>query len=155
MTPTTKTPRERLLAIRDTLRERYDAGTWNIAGLINAACDQMTRLAEHLPSDAPPLPDTSALGRVNAWEIAGQVASRLGYTVAELQAPMRTQNVTHARHIAMYAMHKRTTMTLQEIGDFFGRDHSTVLHALNKIEAWERSDSHGVRAVLAEIGVGA
>ena len=38
------------------------------------------------------------------------------------------------RQIAMYLMRRQTTLSLSEIGRFFDRDHTTVIHACSKIE---------------------
>ncbi|MEI6789654.1 MAG: ORF6N domain-containing protein [Myxococcaceae bacterium] len=64
------------------------------------------------------------------------VAEHFGLQVEELKAPTRTQAILRARHIAIYLMRKHTHMSFNEIGWHFGqRDHSTVLHACQKIEA--------------------
>jgi len=64
------------------------------------------------------------------------VAEHFGLQVEELKAPTRTQAILRARHIAIYLMRKHTHMSLNEIGSHFGqRDHSTILHACQKIEA--------------------
>jgi chromosomal replication initiator protein len=52
-----------------------------------------------------------------------------------LAAKTRTRTVTEARHVAMYAMRKMLEMPLTEIGRCFGgRDHSTVLYSIRKVE---------------------
>jgi chromosomal replication initiator protein len=52
-----------------------------------------------------------------------------------LTAKTRTRTVTEARHVAMYAMRKMLEMPLMEIGRCFGgRDHSTVLYSIRKVE---------------------
>jgi chromosomal replication initiator protein len=52
-----------------------------------------------------------------------------------LAAKTRTRTVTEARHVAMYAMRHVLELPLTEIGDRFGgRDHSTVLYSIRKVE---------------------
>lgn len=47
----------------------------------------------------------------------------------------RTQSVVTPRHVAMYLCRQMTTQSLPQIGRFFkGRDHTTVMHACQKIE---------------------
>lgn len=54
----------------------------------------------------------------------------------DLLGPRRTKLLATARHFAIAACRKLTALTLDEIGLMFGgRDHSTVLHAINKIKA--------------------
>jgi chromosomal replication initiator protein len=53
----------------------------------------------------------------------------------------RKREVVEARQVAMYLLRRRTHMTLVEIGDFFnGRDHTTVVHSIQKIR--DLSDSY-------------
>jgi chromosomal replication initiator protein len=52
-----------------------------------------------------------------------------------LSAATRTRTVTEARHVAMYAVRKMLELPLTEIGRLFGgRDHSTVLYSIRKVE---------------------
>jgi len=47
----------------------------------------------------------------------------------------RNKELTQARHVAMFLMKKLTQQSLRDIGNFLGgRDHSTVMHGLQKIE---------------------
>jgi chromosomal replication initiator protein len=67
--------------------------------------------------------------------IATTVAKRFGYTVQDLRSIQRNKDIAQARHIALYYMKKLTNHSLREIGKFLDRrDHSTVLHAYEKIK---------------------
>jgi chromosomal replication initiator protein len=45
------------------------------------------------------------------------------------------QKIVFPRQVLMYLLKRHTEMSLQEIGSFLGgRDHSTALHSINKIE---------------------
>jgi chromosomal replication initiator protein len=72
-----------------------------------------------------------------------------------LSAKTRTRTVTEARHVAMYAMRKMLEMPLSEIGACFGgRDHSTVLYSIRKVERRIELDPafrDRVRDVMQEI----
>ena len=66
--------------------------------------------------------------------IQDEVAAFFDYTVEEMKSKNRTRKLSRARQIAMYLTREMTDMSLPKIGDAFGgRDHSTVLHANNKI----------------------
>ncbi len=68
-------------------------------------------------------------------QIATYVAKYYSYSLAELKSSKRHKGLVSTRHIAMYFMKRLTTHTLGEIGTFWCRkDHSTVIHALEKIE---------------------
>ena len=68
-------------------------------------------------------------------EIQSQVGKFYGVTVKEIKATKRTQDIVLARQVAMYLAREMTDNSLPKIGkEFGGRDHSTVLHAYNKIK---------------------
>ena len=68
-------------------------------------------------------------------EIQNQVGKFYGVTIKEIKATKRTQNIVLARQIAMFLSRELTDNSLPKIGkEFGGRDHSTVLHAYNKIK---------------------
>ena len=53
----------------------------------------------------------------------------------------RGRDVVNARQIAMYLIRRMTNLSLNDIGKAFGdRDHTTVLHSLDKVEKQMRSD---------------
>ena len=51
-----------------------------------------------------------------------------------MRSARRTNSVALPRQMAMYLMRRMTTLSLSEIGRFFDRDHTTVIHACEKIE---------------------
>src|SRR5699024_9310618 len=68
-------------------------------------------------------------------DIQTQVRQFYDVTVKEIKATKRTQNILLARQVAMYLPREKTDNSLPKIGkEFGGRDHSTVLHAYNKIK---------------------
>ena len=67
-------------------------------------------------------------------EIKREVASFFGIKVSDLASKRRTQDLVYARQIAMHLCRQLTPSSLPVIGKLFGgRDHSTVIHALNII----------------------
>ncbi|MBM7635849.1 chromosomal replication initiator protein DnaA [Streptococcus saliviloxodontae] len=68
-------------------------------------------------------------------DIQAQVGKFYDVTIKEIKATKRTQNIVLARQVAMYLAREMTDNSLPKIGkEFGGRDHSTVLHAYNKIK---------------------
>jgi len=66
--------------------------------------------------------------------IAKNITEKFSVKLSDLQSKKRTKSIAMPRQIAMYIVKKMTSHSLQEIGAYFGgRDHSTVLHAYNKI----------------------
>lgn len=67
--------------------------------------------------------------------IAKSVARRFQVRLNDMRGPTRLANVVRARGLAILLARKLTTLSLQDIGKFFGdRDHSTVIHASRKIQ---------------------
>ena len=71
------------------------------------------------------------------------VATYFNLRVEDLKSQRRTRNVAYPRQIAMYLSRKLTDMSLPKIGEEFGgRDHTTVIHAYEKIsESLNRDES--------------
>lgn len=66
--------------------------------------------------------------------------------LSELQSKRRTKAIAFPRQVAMYLARKVTRHSLEEIGGFFGgRDHTTVLYAVDKIEKLVASDTDFAR----------
>jgi len=62
------------------------------------------------------------------------VASYFNLRIEDLKSQRRTRNVSYPRQMAMYLSRKLTDMSLPKIGEEFGgRDHTTVIHAYEKI----------------------
>ncbi len=61
--------------------------------------------------------------------------------LADLKSKKRTQHIAFCRQVAMYLSRKLTDSSFPTIGDHFGRDHSTVIHAYNLILRRVSSDS--------------
>jgi chromosomal replication initiator protein len=85
---------------------------------------------------------TSEPKRVKIEDIQKLVASHFNVTRADILSSRRTANVVRPRQIAMYLSKVLTLRSLPEIGRRFGgRDHTTVLHAVRKIEAMTAKDA--------------
>ncbi|KFI49536.1 chromosomal replication initiation protein [Bifidobacterium biavatii DSM 23969] len=73
---------------------------------------------------------------IKPTDIIGQVAKYFHLTFDDLVGRGRTKNVSIARQIAMYLSRENTGMSLVDIGEVFGgRDHTTVMHAVEQINA--------------------
>ncbi|MCY6485371.1 chromosomal replication initiator protein DnaA [Clostridium aestuarii] len=69
------------------------------------------------------------------------VANYFNLKIQELKSSRRTRNITFPRQIAMYLSRKLTDMSLPKIGEEFGgRDHTTVIHAYEKISTNLKKD---------------
>jgi chromosomal replication initiator protein len=79
--------------------------------------------------------------RVTIDEIQKRVAEHFNVKMAEMTSSRRARVVARPRQVAMYLAKQLTQRSLPEIGrKFGGRDHTTVMHAVKKIEELTRSD---------------
>src|SRR6266513_3012899 len=80
--------------------------------------------------------------RVTIDEIQRRVAEHFNIKMAEMTSSRRARAVARPRQVAMYLSKQLTSRSLPEIGrKFGGRDHTTVIHAVKKIEELIESDS--------------
>lgn len=88
-------------------------------------------------------------GRITARAVADFVAARHGMTFERLCAPGTRRDQARPRQIAMYAIRQLCPhMSLPHIGRLLGgRDHSTVLHGVKKIEDLMHTEDRIARVV--------
>jgi chromosomal replication initiator protein len=73
--------------------------------------------------------------RVTIDEIQRKVAEHFNVRIADMHSARRARSVARPRQVAMYLSKQLTPRSLPEIGrKFGGRDHTTVIHAVRKIE---------------------
>jgi chromosomal replication initiator protein len=81
-------------------------------------------------------------GILNISAIQQAVAKEWGVTVEGLRSKTRTKTLTVPRQIAMYLTRELLATQLVEIGNAFGgRDHSTVIHSIEKVQQTVSKDS--------------
>lgn len=73
--------------------------------------------------------------RITIDEIQRKVAEHFNLRLSDMHSSRRARNVARPRQIAMYLAKQLTSRSLPEIGrKFGGRDHTTVMHAVRKVE---------------------
>lgn len=85
---------------------------------------------------------------INSSVITESVARYFDLKVDEFKSKRRSRDISFPRQIAMYLCRELTDMSLPKIGDDFGgRDHTTVIHAIEKIEDDIRTNPETRRSV--------
>ena len=80
--------------------------------------------------------------RVTIEGIQKKVAEHFNTRLSDMSSPRRARAVARPRQVAMYLAKQLTSRSLPEIGrKFGGRDHTTVMHAVSRIESLINSDS--------------
>ena len=67
-------------------------------------------------------------------KILSSVSRAYGVPQDQMKSKKRTDTVANARHVAIYFIKQLTELTLKEIGAIFGRDYSTVISSIDKVE---------------------
>ena len=89
--------------------------------------------------------------QVTPIKIQEAVANHFKIKIDDLNSKRRTRNVTVPRQLAMYLCRELTDLSLPKIGELFGgRDHTTVIHAYEKVNR-ERQEDSRLSALIAEI----
>ncbi len=73
------------------------------------------------------------------------VAEHFQVNTDEIMSPKRNSRVVIPRHIAMYIIRKYNDITQTEIGRIFGRNHASIIHAIDNVEA-ELLTNHDFKA---------
>lgn len=82
------------------------------------------------------LQPNSATAAISVERIQKVVAEHFNLRMEDMKTRRRTNAVAHPRQIAMYLCRELTDLSLPKIGDEFGgRDHTTVMHAQEKIRS--------------------
>ena len=90
-------------------------------------------------------------------EINAAVAAAYGMAAEQLSGPSRTRHVVSARQVAMYVLRELAGMSYPAIGAALGRDHTTVMSAVERVVA-KMADQpalrRGVERLVARLGGG-
>ena len=80
--------------------------------------------------------------KVTIDEIQRKVAEHYNLRISDLLSPRRARAVARPRQVAMFLSKDLTSKSLPEIGrKFGGRDHTTVIHAVKRVEELKKSDN--------------
>ncbi len=89
--------------------------------------------------------------KLEVRQVQEAVAQRLGISVDQLLSPRRTARIAKARQLAMYLTRELTDLSLPAIAEAFNRrDHTTVLHAIKRVERSALQDA-SVSRTLEEL----
>ena len=117
--------------------------------LENATMDSETilRAVRDLIRDSDSLMPSSEI-------IIEETAKCYGVEVSDIMSTSRTAKLTLARQVSMYIIRSMTQLSLPEIGRVFGRDHTTVMHSLEKVEKLMKTNrevSENIRDIKSNV----
>jgi chromosomal replication initiator protein len=86
--------------------------------------------------------------KISMEKVQRLVSEYFHIKVSDMRSKRRTKSVAEPRQIAMYLIRTLTTHSFPEIGEYFGgRDHTTVLHACNKVSKDVLADTRKLRMI--------
>ncbi|HEY7766428.1 MAG TPA: chromosomal replication initiator protein DnaA [Aestuariivirgaceae bacterium] len=135
------------------IANKVNGGGRELEGALNRviANQQLTRARMTVDLAAMTLRDlahAADVTRIRIDDILKVVGRHYNVARADLLSPRRARSIVRPRQVGMYLAKKLTPRSLPEIGRRFGgRDHSTVLHAVRKIEELILTDEHLAREV--------
>ena len=116
----------RLTAYRDMLDDTITINS------VKRAIKDVTQLGVFVPT-----PET----------IISETGRYYGIDEEALQGRQRSKNTAIARHVSMYLIRNLTSMSLEDIGQIFEKNHSTVLYSIRKVEDLIKTDPEMAAAV--------
>ncbi len=120
------------------LANRIEANVRQLHGALTRVIAHASLMARPLSTDliAEVIPGASRPKRTSVEEIQQRVAERFGIARAELIGSSRAATPLRARQVAIFLTRELTDLSLPQIGRLYGgRDHTTVLNSLRRIEA--------------------
>lgn len=117
---------------------------------LNSILDQQID-EELINSILKDITNNDILLKINEENIKKAVSSFYGIKVTDLDSRRRSRNISFPRQIAMFLIRDLTELSLPKIGQFFGgKDHTTVMHACDKISILMETDPE-VKQVVNQI----
>ena len=129
------------IADADALHElanRIDANVRQLHGALTRVLAHASLMARPLSTEliAEVIPRGRSLQATSVEEIQQRVAEGFGISRAELVGSSRAATPLRARQVAIFLTRELTELSLPQIGRLYGgRDHSTVLNSLRRVEA--------------------
>jgi chromosomal replication initiator protein len=124
--------------VRDNIRE-LEGALIRVSAFASLNGETLTRaMAEHILAD---ILDAGRPRQITPQLIIESTSAAFGFSIEELTGPKRQRPLVRARQIGMYAFRELTEYSYPAIGrEFGGRDHTTVIHAFEKISGLMKSD---------------
>jgi chromosomal replication initiation ATPase DnaA len=89
-------------------------------------------------------------GQITRARIVSAVAAELSVPAEQITGRSKVYRAATARQVAMWAIRQRMRLSTVVIGDFFDRDHRTVMHALRRVEGDRELRAIAERAIANE-----
>jgi len=144
----------------DYIAQNITSNVRQIEGVVNkvVAYRDLNGMTIDIPSVARAIRDMYK-GKAEALPTPGLIIAEVSryYSIPEstVRGTLKNKGTAEARRLAMYLCRQLTNLSLPDIGQEFGKDHSTVLYAIRKVEAslkdGDQRISDNIREITANI----
>ena len=110
--------------IEGILKKLYAIHSFTSAEITKDSIDNIISIVDpgNIPNDAM------------VEKILLHTSKKYGVSVDDIKSKKKTDSIANARHVSVYIIRKLTDLSLKEIGKAIGRDHSTIISSINKID---------------------
>ena len=128
--------------IEGVITKLYAMKTFSGTAITKSVIDEAISVVD--PGNIPP--------DVMVERILSTVSRHYGVSVEDIKSKKKTGNITNARQIAAHIIKSITTLTLEEIGQILGgRNHSTMIYSLERVDLMMRTVKNKEAEILALI----
>jgi len=141
-------------SVLDVIAQRVSRNVRQLLGAFNrvVAMSQLLNApmtAENVSAQLDAIVGPDARSEITAQQVLSKVAHHYGLTTEQILGRNRTAPVAQARQVTMYLLVKELNMSPTNAGRFLaGRNHSTVIHGVGKIQQAMENDGKVRRSVL-------
>ena len=110
--------------IEGILKKLYAINSLTSREITKESIDQVIAIVDpgNIPNDAM------------VEKILLHISKKYGITVEDIKSKKKTDSIANARHVAIYVIRRLTDLSFKDIGKIFGRDHSTIIASVNKVD---------------------
>ena len=110
--------------IEGILKKLYAINTFSGIEITKETIDNVISIVDpgNIPNDAM------------VEKILKHVSKKFGVSIDDIKSKKKTDSIANARHVSVYIIRKLTDLSLKDIGKVLGRNHSTLISSLNKVE---------------------
>lgn len=115
-----------------------------------AVVEKMVELAGVVEPAVKVVKPESRQYRDNLKRVVDGVAKEYGVGLEDLKRRTNEFRIVRPRQVAMYVLRHKTGVSLKRVGQYFGKHHTTVIHAVEAVELRAKNDAY-LRRILKRL----
>ena len=135
-----RSPMENVRQIEGIIKKIAAVSVLSATPVTKAMCERIVK--EFISGTIPPAMLSNS--------ILHYTSEQFGVPIEEIKGKKRNNGIATARHVAIYLIHEMTDYSLNDIGDIFERDHTTVLNSIQRVKE-QREKDESFESAICEI----